>query len=82
MQSWTSLIVNGQEFGALAPPRWLAEVLEQRAKAGALRVSGSFESAARSCYAAFQGSVLASHLFHAKSRARRGHHTQGSLVTS
>jgi TetR/AcrR family transcriptional repressor of nem operon len=47
---------------------WLAAVLAQGAKEGTLVVKGKPESAARTLYAALQGSVLASRLFHTKSR--------------
>ncbi|QGZ63459.1 TetR/AcrR family transcriptional regulator [Paraburkholderia acidisoli] len=47
---------------------WLASVLAQGAKEGTLIVKGDPESAARTLFAALQGSVLASRLFHTKSR--------------
>jgi TetR/AcrR family transcriptional repressor of nem operon len=51
-----------------ANENWLAEVLAQGAKEGTLVVKGKPESAARTLFAALQGSVLASRLFHTKSR--------------
>ena len=51
-----------------ANEHWLAEVLAQGAKEGTLVVKGKPESAARTLFAALQGSVLASRLFHTKSR--------------
>lgn len=51
-----------------ANENWLAKVLEQGAKEGTLVLNGNPENAARAMYAAFQGSVLASRLFHAKAR--------------
>ncbi|QGZ57328.1 TetR/AcrR family transcriptional regulator [Paraburkholderia acidiphila] len=47
---------------------WLAEVLAQGAKEGTLVAKDKPESAARTLFAALQGSVLASRLFHTKSR--------------
>jgi TetR/AcrR family transcriptional repressor of nem operon len=47
---------------------WLTEVLHEGAAQGTLRVNGSSEKTARALYAAFQGSVLASRLFHSKAR--------------
>ncbi|MBV8259838.1 MAG: TetR/AcrR family transcriptional regulator [Paraburkholderia sp.] len=51
-----------------ANENWLAEVLAQGAKEGTLVVKGKAESAARTLFAALQGSVLASRLFKTKSR--------------
>ncbi|NPT60345.1 TetR/AcrR family transcriptional regulator [Paraburkholderia elongata] len=47
---------------------WLAKVLAQGAQERTLAVNGKPENAARALYAAFQGSVLASRLFHTKAR--------------
>ncbi|WP_199540658.1 TetR/AcrR family transcriptional regulator [Paraburkholderia kururiensis] len=47
---------------------WLAGVLAEGEARGTLRVNGKVESAARALYASFQGSVLASRLFHSKAR--------------
>ena len=47
---------------------WLAELLKQGAREGTLQFSGEPETAARTLYAAFQGSVLASRLFHTRAR--------------
>lgn len=47
---------------------WLAKVLAQGAKERTLKFNGKPENAARAIYAAFQGSVLASRLFHTKAR--------------
>lgn len=47
---------------------WLAKVLAAGAAEGTLVVNGSPESAARALFAAFQGSVIASRLFHTRSR--------------
>ncbi|SDG61624.1 TetR/AcrR family transcriptional regulator [Paraburkholderia phenazinium] len=47
---------------------WLAKVLTQGAQEKTLAVNGKPENAARALYAAFQGSVLASRLFHTKAR--------------
>jgi TetR/AcrR family transcriptional repressor of nem operon len=47
---------------------WLAKVLAQGAQERTLAVNGKPENAARTLYAAFQGSVLASRLFHTKAR--------------
>jgi TetR/AcrR family transcriptional repressor of nem operon len=47
---------------------WLAKVLAQGAQEHTLAVNGKPENAARALYAAFQGSVLASRLFHTKAR--------------
>jgi TetR/AcrR family transcriptional regulator, transcriptional repressor for nem operon len=47
---------------------WLAKLLVQGAKERTLVFNGKPESAARTLYAAYQGSVLASRLFHTKSR--------------
>ncbi|WP_347557649.1 TetR/AcrR family transcriptional regulator [Robbsia sp. KACC 23696] len=47
---------------------WLAKVLAQGAKEKSLIVNGKPEAAARSLYAAYQGSVLASRLFQTKTR--------------
>jgi TetR/AcrR family transcriptional regulator, transcriptional repressor for nem operon len=47
---------------------WLAKVLAQGAKEQTLAVNGKPENAARALFAAFQGSVLASRLFHTKAR--------------
>lgn len=49
---------------------WLAKVLAAGAAEGTLVVNGSAESAARTLFAALQGSVLASRLFHTKSRLK------------
>jgi len=49
---------------------WLAEVLVQGATDGTLTFSGKPENAARTLYAAFQGSVLASRLFHSPTRLK------------
>ncbi len=51
-----------------ANENWLAKVLAQGAKEGTLVVNGKPENAARAMFAAFQGSVLASRLFHTKAR--------------
>lgn len=51
-----------------ANENWLAKVLAQGASEGTLTVNGSPENAARAMFAAFQGSVIASRLFHTKSR--------------
>ena len=51
-----------------ANENWLAKVLAQGAQEKTLAVNGKPESAARTLYAAFQGSVLASRLFHTKAR--------------
>ena len=51
-----------------ANERWLAELLKQGVKEGTLQFSGEPETAARTLYAAFQGSVLASRLFHTRAR--------------
>ena len=47
---------------------WLAKVLAQGAQEHTLAVNGKPENAARALFAAFQGSVLASRLFHTKAR--------------
>lgn len=47
---------------------WLAKVLAQGASEGTLSANGNPENAARAMFAAFQGSVLASRLFHTKAR--------------
>jgi TetR/AcrR family transcriptional regulator, transcriptional repressor for nem operon len=47
---------------------WLAKVLSDGQQKGTLRVSGKPESAARALYAAFQGGLLTSRLFHQKAR--------------
>jgi TetR/AcrR family transcriptional regulator, transcriptional repressor for nem operon len=47
---------------------WLAKVLAQGAEEGTLAVNGKPENAARTLFAAFQGSVLAARLFHTKAR--------------
>src|SRR5258706_1986595 len=47
---------------------WLARVLAQGAQEQTLAVNGKPENAARALYAAFQGSVLASRLFHTRAR--------------
>jgi TetR/AcrR family transcriptional regulator, transcriptional repressor for nem operon len=47
---------------------WLATVLAQGAQEHTLAVNGKPENAARALFAAFQGSVLASRLFHTKAR--------------
>ncbi|WP_028225235.1 TetR/AcrR family transcriptional regulator [Paraburkholderia ferrariae] len=47
---------------------WLAKVLAEGAAQGTLVVNGSPESAARTLFAALQGSVVASRLFHTRSR--------------
>lgn len=51
-----------------ANEKWLAELLTQGAAEGTLQFSGKPESAARTLFAAFQGSVLASRLFHTRAR--------------
>ena len=51
-----------------ANENWLAKVLAQGVQEGTLAVNGKPENAARALYAAFQGSVLASRLFHTKAR--------------
>ncbi|HGL4259884.1 TetR/AcrR family transcriptional regulator [Burkholderia dolosa] len=51
-----------------ANEKWLAGVLEQGANEGSLAFSGKPDAAARTLYAAFQGSVLASRLFHTRAR--------------
>jgi TetR/AcrR family transcriptional regulator, transcriptional repressor for nem operon len=69
------------EFGALPEPVsvavreffnanevWLTKVLAQGAQEGSLSFNGPPEHAARTLYAAFQGSVLASRLFQVKDR--------------
>ncbi|MFC0086120.1 TetR/AcrR family transcriptional regulator [Dyella flava] len=53
-----------------ASEAWLAKVLAEGMKQGTLHVSGNIECAARSLFAAFQGSVLASRLFQSKARLR------------
>ncbi|RQM50864.1 TetR/AcrR family transcriptional regulator [Paraburkholderia bannensis] len=47
---------------------WLAKVLAQGVEEGTLVAKGKPESAARTLFAALQGSVIASRLFHTKSR--------------
>jgi TetR/AcrR family transcriptional repressor of nem operon len=47
---------------------WLAKMLAQGAQEHTLAVHGKPENAARALFAAFQGSVLASRLFHTKAR--------------
>jgi TetR/AcrR family transcriptional regulator, transcriptional repressor for nem operon len=47
---------------------WLAQVLAAGAAEGTLVANGSPESAARTLFAALQGSVVTSRLFHTKSR--------------
>ncbi|APR35141.1 TetR/AcrR family transcriptional regulator [Paraburkholderia sp. SOS3] len=47
---------------------WLAKVLAQGIKERTLAVNGKPESAARTLFAAYQGSVLSSRLFQTKSR--------------
>jgi TetR/AcrR family transcriptional repressor of nem operon len=47
---------------------WLAKVLAQGAQEHTLAVNGKPENVARALFAAFQGSVLASRLFHTKAR--------------
>lgn len=47
---------------------WLADVLAQGAKEGTLTFSGKADNAARTLFAAYQGSVLASRLFHTRAR--------------
>ncbi|HDR8970763.1 TetR/AcrR family transcriptional regulator [Burkholderia vietnamiensis] len=51
-----------------ANEKWLGELLTQGAAEGTLQFSGKPESAARTLFAAFQGSVLASRLFHTRAR--------------
>ena len=51
-----------------ANENWLAKVLAQGAQEKTLAVNGKPENAARTLFAAFQGSVLASRLFHTKAR--------------
>ncbi|MGF6899304.1 TetR/AcrR family transcriptional regulator [Paraburkholderia sp. GAS348] len=51
-----------------ANENWLAKVLVQGAQEHTLAVNGKPENAARALFAAFQGSVLASRLFHTKAR--------------
>ncbi|MGU7784569.1 TetR/AcrR family transcriptional regulator [Burkholderia sp. PU8-34] len=51
-----------------ANENWLADVLKQGAQEGTLTFSGSPENAARTLYAAYQGSVLASRLFQTRAR--------------
>lgn len=51
-----------------ANENWLAKVLAEGKAKGTLRINGKAESAARTLYAAFQGSLLASRLFHSKAR--------------
>jgi TetR/AcrR family transcriptional regulator, transcriptional repressor for nem operon len=51
-----------------ANENWLAKVLAQGVEEGTLAVNGKPENAARALYAAYQGSVLASRLFHSKAR--------------
>jgi TetR/AcrR family transcriptional repressor of nem operon len=51
-----------------ANEKWLAELLAQGAKERTLQFSGKPETAARTLYAAVQGSVLASRLFHTRAR--------------
>jgi len=53
-----------------ASEAWLAKVLEEGMKGGTLHVNGNIKYAARALFAAFQGSVLASRLFHSKARLR------------
>lgn len=47
---------------------WLAQVLTEGREQGTLKFNGEPDSAARALFAAFQGSVLASRLFHAPVR--------------
>jgi TetR/AcrR family transcriptional regulator, transcriptional repressor for nem operon len=47
---------------------WLTKVLEQGMQERTLAVNGKPEAAARALFAAYQGSVLASRLFHTKAR--------------
>ncbi|CAN7342541.1 TetR/AcrR family transcriptional regulator [Trinickia sp. LjRoot230] len=47
---------------------WLAKVLAQGLREGTVAVAGKPEQAARALFAAFQGSVITSRLFHTKSR--------------
>lgn len=47
---------------------WLAKALAQGLREGTVVVAGKPEQAARALFAAFQGSVVTSRLFHAKSR--------------
>jgi TetR/AcrR family transcriptional regulator, transcriptional repressor for nem operon len=47
---------------------WLAKVLAAGSEEGTLVVNGSPESSARTLFAALQGSVVASRLFHTRSR--------------
>jgi TetR/AcrR family transcriptional regulator, transcriptional repressor for nem operon len=51
-----------------ANENWLAQVLAAGAAEGTLVANGSPESAARTLFAALQGSVVTSRLFHTKSR--------------
>jgi TetR/AcrR family transcriptional regulator, transcriptional repressor for nem operon len=51
-----------------ANENWLAKVLAQGVREGTLAVNGKPEHAARTLFAAFQGSVLASRLFGTKTR--------------
>ena len=51
-----------------ANEKWLTRVLTQGAKEGTLAVNGKPENAARALFASYQGSVLASRLFHTKAR--------------
>ncbi|TKC85878.1 TetR/AcrR family transcriptional regulator [Trinickia terrae] len=47
---------------------WLTKVLEGGQAEGTLRFNGKAESVARTLFASFQGSVMASRLFHSKAR--------------
>ncbi|MCD0504502.1 TetR/AcrR family transcriptional regulator [Bordetella petrii] len=47
---------------------WLAQVLEQGAREGSLRVPGDLRTAARSMFAALQGSLVTARLFHNSER--------------
>jgi TetR/AcrR family transcriptional repressor of nem operon len=47
---------------------WLAKVLAQGVQEKTIAIAGKPEHAARALFAAYQGSVLTSRLFHTKSR--------------
>ncbi|MGF6727800.1 TetR/AcrR family transcriptional repressor of nem operon [Paraburkholderia sp. GAS41] len=51
-----------------ANKNWLTKVLSQGAKEGSLAFNGKAECAARTVFAAYQGSALASRLFQTRSR--------------
>jgi len=51
-----------------ANENWLTQVLAQGAEEGTLVENGQLESVARTIFSAFQGSVMASRLFHTNAR--------------